>query len=393
MPYLCAIFLSLSLFSVFGCSAPKSEGNQQSFEQQFIQWYQENPPSKETLSKSDRSLMERFKPIFYFSNGAKLPIDFYHDYLANGFFEKNKKRIKGPYHQEWLNRHKFDSDLEFTYETGTSPPSEPVVYGRIYRDTVGQDSAVFLEYRLVFSHSGLPSKLSWWKGVGAGLLGALEDWHQLDHYTAVTLVFGHPPGKDIDPIAVFFQQHNYQRSYLFSEEQTLSSLVWPSNNRLKVDVAKRSNELYPHQRGRVLRRAASYMDESQARWLIMGSDLPLKAGYDETQADNEFKDFSLQFLSADDAFYTFRGRLGQRRLLPGREGPPGGDYNTFAAFKAPSSQLFLGYWYEGLEKYPEQIAKITSDAWLGKAVNISPFKQRFLKDLARYKSELKAVSH
>ena len=48
-----------------------------------------------------------------------------------------------------------------------------------------------------------------------------------------------------------------------------------------------------------------------------------------------------------DAFYTFKGFLGARRKLPGRDGPPGADFNTLPALKPLASQLLMGFWREG----------------------------------------------
>ena len=58
-------------------------------------------------------------------------------------------------------------------------------------------------------------------------------------------------------------------------------------------------------------------------------------------------DYQLGFLPPDDAFYAFAGYLGERRLLPGRDGPPGADYNTLTALKPLYRQWVAGYWREG----------------------------------------------
>ena len=60
-------------------------------------------------------------------------------------------------------------------------------------------------------------------------------------------------------------------------------------------------------------------------------------------------DYDLAFLPPSDAFYTFRGFLGERRRLPGRDGPPGALYNTLPAYKPLDRQLVMGYWREGHE--------------------------------------------
>ena len=45
----------------------------------------------------------------------------------------------------------------------------------------------------------------------------------------------------------------------------------------------------------------------------------------------------------------FQGFLGERRLLPGRSGPPGASYNTLPELKPLKLQLLSGYWREGDE--------------------------------------------
>ena len=44
---------------------------------------------------------------------------------------------------------------------------------------------------------------------------------------------------------------------------------------------------------------------------------------------------------------SFQGRLGKTRLLPGRTGPPGANYNSWPVFERPSDQLIAGYWGGG----------------------------------------------
>ena len=59
--------------------------------------------------------------------------------------------------------------------------------------------------------------------------------------------------------------------------------------------------------------------------------------------------YELAFLPGADAFYTFHGYLGERRLLPGRDGPPGARYNTLPQLKPLPAQILGGYWREGNE--------------------------------------------
>ena len=40
----------------------------------------------------------------------------------------------------------------------------------------------------------------------------------------------------------------------------------------------------------------------------------------------------------------FKGFLGELRMLPGRDGPPGADYNTLPELKPMPLQMLSGYW-------------------------------------------------
>jgi hypothetical protein len=137
------------------------------------------------------------------------------------------------------------------------------------------------------------------------------------------------------------QQHNYHRTYLYGEGTAM-----PPDGRTRVDIAERSNELYPHAEGRQRRRAASFIDLASWRYLIGATDWKPFSADDITDPAQEV-DYKLDFLPPDDAFYTFKGFLGERRLLPGRDGPPGANYKTLPEFLPARAQLLLGYWRQG----------------------------------------------
>jgi hypothetical protein len=164
--------------------------------------------------------------------------------------------------------------------------------------------------------------------------------HQLDHYTPATIVLD---AHEL-PFAMLLQQHNYHRTYLFGEGATLAK-----DGRAIIDIASRSNELYPHATGRTVRRAASFIDPASWRYLIGIDNWKLMAADDVTNPISEVE-FKLAFLAPSDAFYTFKGFLGARRMLPGRDGPPGADYKALPQHMAQSTQLLLGYWREGNER-------------------------------------------
>lgn len=124
------------------------------------------------------------------------------------------------------------------------------------------------------------------------------------------------------------------------------ALSRPEDGRPPVDVAIRSNELYPHESRRVRRRAVSFLDPKSFRYMIGAGKKPLMTADDITHPQHEAA-YELRFLAPSDAFYTFKGTLGKRRWLPGRDGPPGADYNTLPSLKPPHRQLVAGYWRAG----------------------------------------------
>src|SRR5690606_23178352 len=97
-------------------------------------------------------------------------------------------------------------------------PTHPTVYGRIDRGSLESEAGpvplVFLTYHAVFRVSGLPAGLPAWQEGPLSLVLDLDDWHQLDHYTAATVVLD---GAE-RPVALLLQQHNDQRSYLFGAD-------------------------------------------------------------------------------------------------------------------------------------------------------------------------------
>jgi hypothetical protein len=82
------------------------------------------------------------------------------------------------------------------------------------------------------------------------------------------------------------------------------------------------------------------------RYMLDGERRPWQVADDITDPSREIS-YRLDFLPPSDAFYTFKGFLGERRALPGRDGPPGAQYNTLPAFKPLETQLALGYWRDG----------------------------------------------
>lgn len=307
----------------------------------FKSWFAAHPPPHEGPDGPDRVLLERYRPRFFLAPGQPGPIDFYRDYIAHGrLYDGNGRLVSRQVTPAILNRHAHDPLAVFVHTPTAGTTSPPPVYGRIDRAPVpgaGTAPFIFLSYHLVFAKSGLPAALASWKAALLGLVASLNDWHQLDHYTAATVVLD--PRRR--PVALLLQQHNYQHAYLFGEGVTL-----PRDGRVRIDIAIRSNELYPHRAVRWRRRAVPFAGADGMRYLLGFGARPFLAADDVTDGVEEV-DYRLKMLPADDAFYVFEGYLGERRWLPGRSGPPGADYNARPVLKPLGLELLAGYWRAG----------------------------------------------
>lgn len=309
----------------------------------FAEYFAANPPAG-AADEDDRALARGHAPRFHLPAGHEGPIDFYRDYVAHGYLVTGGGvRIENPGPAE-LNRHRDDPRAEFTHVPGGAP-TRPLAYAAVERTHLwaprksggAAEEFVVVTYHLTFRVSGLPAGLSLALAIPLGLVADLDDWHQLDHYTAAFVVLD----ADERPVALTLQQHNYLRTYLVGEA------VEPGpDGRFDIDVAIRSNELYPHAPGRRSRRAVRFLD-FDARAFMMGfGERPMMSADDVTDPARTV-DYELAFLPGADAFYSFHGYLGERRSLPGRDGPPGARYNTMPALKPLPAQILDGYWREG----------------------------------------------
>jgi hypothetical protein len=370
---LAAVVVLCAGTSLTGCS---DDGNFSQYPG-FAAWYAANPPSEALPDAAGQALLERFKPQIFLPEGNEGPIDFYRDYIAQGRL-RDGDQVMVEVDQETLNHYKRDPDVVFEHRPADRPV-HPVIYGRIDHSELPGCAApiTFLTYHLVFRHSGLPAALSWWQAIALGLAGNLDDWHQLDHYTAVSLALVPDAAGDLAPFAVTFQQHNYLRTYLLGAADGPGQLALPADGRVAVDVAIRSNELYPHRQGRVQRRAVSFMSPEGAAYLVTGENPPWRAADDITEPAREI-DPELAFLPPADAFYVFQGWLGERRALPGRSGPPGADYNTLPALKDKAAQLAAFYWYEDDADYLDLLARAYGGG-RPRTVEIGPFADRLAR--------------
>jgi hypothetical protein len=144
-----------------------------------------------------------------------------------------------------------------------------------------------------------------------------------------------------------------------------------------------SNELYPHVPDRTRHRAVPFLTGTTATYMIDGGDAPLLSADDITDPAREI-DYALRFLAPDDAFYVFAGRLGERRWLRGRDGPPGADYNTLPALKSRAAQMLVFRWYEGDGDFARAYEALLKDGW-PTSVDLAPFGRRFADELAAEK--------
>ncbi len=327
------------LIALSGCGEPE-----RSFSQYpgFAQYFQAHPRSSVPPDQAARALLERFRPQIFLPPSHAGLIDFYSDYIAQGELrDGNGTLISAHVTRDELNRHKNEPETRFGHLADRQQAQHAVVYGRLDRAqmTIAGATRLFtlLTYHAVFRTSGLPAALNGWRAWAFSLVGDLKDWHQLDHYTAATVMLD----ESLTPIGLMLQQHNYQRTYALGE-----SVARPRDGRIEIDAAERSNELYPHVDGRTRRRAVRWVTPESMRYLMGFGPAPMLSVDDITDGVTEAS-YQLQFLPQDDAFYSFQGYLGERRRLPGRDGAPGADYNTLPAWKPYAIQLFIGYFREG----------------------------------------------
>ena len=173
----------------------------------FAEYFAANPPADTLPSAEDQALLTRHRPRLYISDAAETnpPIRFYEDYIGQGrLLARDGSVIGDAVTAAQLNDHREDPHVVFEH-VPTDTQTAPVMYGRVDRkvfDLGGRDRRfTFLTWSAVFRVSGIAAGISAIKGFALGLAGDLHDWHQLDHYTAVTLALDES-GK---PVAAMFQ--------------------------------------------------------------------------------------------------------------------------------------------------------------------------------------------
>jgi len=302
----------------------------------FPEYYAANPRREADPTPEHAALLERYRPRLFIGAGQEGPIDFYADYIAHGELALGNGRALEQVDRTALNAARNDFRAEFDHEPPDDPAPHPVAHGRADQFETPLGEMLALSWYFTFRHSGMVAELPWWKEWPARLFADADDWHELDHYTAFCLIL-----KDDKPVAVWVQQHNFMRTWLLGEGAEL-----PEDGRFAIAAALRSNELYPYAKGRIEHRAVSFPTPEHMRWLILGGNAPMTGGFDVTDPAREVA-YALDFPPPSDAFYSFQGRLGEKRMIWPRSGPPGADYNTLPAIKPLWRQLVAGYWREG----------------------------------------------
>ena len=319
----------------------------------FAAYFAAHPPRATTPDAADRALLERWRPHVMLAAKAQEPVDFYADYVAHTRLHDGGGRlVADPATRAALNDLKDDPGAVLAYDGAAPAPRMPaVVYARIDREQAGFGAAAgapkrnltFLSYNLVFPVSGLPAGCPAWLEALVDLGASATDWHQLDLYTSVMLTLD----EGQRPFAVTMQEHNGQRTWLLDARMRPGETLSPAaDGRVRVAPALRSNELYPWSPVPRRWRTMGLPDAAGMRWLMSGDEPPFIRADDIAVPGRELP-FELAYLPPDDAFYRFHGWLGRRRLLPGRSGPPGADYNTIPSLKPKAMQLFVGYWRDG----------------------------------------------
>lgn len=313
----------------------------------FAEWFRRHPPEPAIPDPADRAVLQRHRPVLFVPPDAPGPIDFYRDYIASGTMSVGGQRLHD-ISREDLAHHADDPTAIFRHIPPEHEP-RPVAYGRVDRAALPPfGELTFLTWHFVFRHSGLPAELPVWQGWLAAAFGDREDWHQLDHYTAATLALA-PDGQ---PLALILQHHNHLRSYWLGRDITL-----PADGRPRLAAAVRSNELYPRSATTRHERVVRFLDADNLAWLATGEgNKPWTGSHDRIEAGRKV-DYTLEFLPQTDPFYRFHGRLGENRLLPGRDGPPGADYKTLPAFMDPTLQL-CGLRWPGDDRNGEDLAAL-----------------------------------
>ncbi|PWQ97887.1 hypothetical protein [Leucothrix arctica] len=348
----------------------------------FDSYLEKNKPSDALPTVSEQGLLKQYRPRVFLAEGQTRFIDFYDDYIANGALYNDDKLISKAVTPELLNQYKDSFTAEFRHTTQTTNVS-PTVYGRVDYGTLEykqqQYPLTFLSYNIPFTNSGLLKGLPTWQRALMGIAGDNADWHQLDHYVGMTVTL-----YENKPVAVMLQQHNYQTTWLLdnrAKTNQKSSIPLPQDSRISVDVAMQSNELYLHSTELVEHPSVSFAGKDNLAFLKTGENKPMMAGWDITHGQQE-QEYTLKFLPTADAFYTFKGRLGEKRSLPGRDGPPGAQYVTLPDLMPRALRLVTSYRVGTVTEEKAKIAKMfDGEKYKVNMQGVERYKQDFMEGM------------
>ena len=370
---------SLGLFTVaLLLIAPACTSSSGNFSQYpgFDEWYAANPPVTDGPTEDEQTLLARFQPRLFIAKESGRPISFYDDYIAHGqLFDSNGQLISGAVDQVTLNSVADDPGAVFVHHPADKPTDSTTgAIARIDREslpaigTFAERPLIFLTYHYVFAKSGVAAGIRSWQHFLISLFADTRDWHQLDHYTAVSVVLDETSQQ---PVALMLQQHNYLRTWILTPQAGPGRTQLPPDDRVHVVAARDSNELFLRRDDQPFRRAVPMMTADNVRWLVMGQDRPFFTADDLTSADTEIAT-TLRFLPPADAFFTFKGWLGERRITPGRDGPPGADFNTWPSMMPRARQLARFWWHEDDQDYVDLVESGNERD----ATNLEPFWRR-----------------
>lgn len=333
--------------------------------------------------KEGKELLQRFRPRLILSPGGRYPIDFYRDYLPFTVMRRfsdgkivaekvtpdllRKNRSNRQVYLEFQLTRFRDAGLDRRVPDGEKDAGlserKPAVYGRVYRERVAFPcenegpchlDLTFLKYNVIFSTSGLASKLPGGYEFILKIFGLDPDnWHDLDNFVAIHVVLD----REENPIAALLAQHNHHRTYLVGKDIEL-----PRDGLMAFDVALRSNEVYPASDSKepALHRVVQW--SIYMKYLLSGKDPPRYRGLDVTSGLNAGGveiDYDLKFLSPCDPLYSAEIMLGEPRPFfgkyIGRDGPPGSDYYTIPRLLPLGNLLKFSYLRDG---DPEDIALV-----------------------------------
>lgn len=306
--------------------------------------------SMTNISQDDehlKQLLEEFKPQIYVHEDSYYPLDFYEDYVSNASLYSSElmvKRLKDSISSEDLQEYASSSDYFVDYEVDhmslldlKSDSVSAPIYGRGYRSTLSNDSGeldlIFLKYTLAFPYSGLPADTSKLKLFGSNIIGDSLNWHELDIHGAIHIVL---KADNYEPVGIILAQHNHHFVQLVNEE-----FIWPENNRVKIAIAKYSNEPYLVLNENDSRSERVVGNPMNYEFLFGLTDkVPLTGGYDyipNIAKESILVEVNVKQLPLDDPLYKAGMKLGDEKRVLGlyktyfMDGPPGADLYTMPA--------------------------------------------------------------